>query len=60
MVLKGALFAVNSPAFGQREQPPLAVDSLDELPTIADLMAATGIVGSKSAAGGPSPKAAPT
>ena len=49
VVLQGAL-AVNSPAFGQREQPPLAVDSLDELPTVADLMAATGIVASKSAA----------
>ena len=50
VVLKGALFAVSSSAFGQREQPPLAVDSLDEIPTVADLMAATGIVDSKSAA----------
>jgi tyrosyl-tRNA synthetase len=50
VVLKGALFAVSSPALDERQEPALAVYSLAELPTVADLMAATGIVPSKSAA----------
>jgi tyrosyl-tRNA synthetase len=50
VVRKGALFAVSSAALSQRDKPPLVVDSLAELPTVADLMAAVGIVPSKSEA----------
>jgi tyrosyl-tRNA synthetase len=50
VVLEGALFAVSSAAISQREQPPLVVDSLAELPTVADLMAEASLVPSKSAA----------
>jgi tyrosyl-tRNA synthetase len=49
VVLKGALFAVSSPALGQREQLTLVVDSLAELPTVAELMAETTLVPSRSA-----------
>jgi tyrosyl-tRNA synthetase len=50
VVPKGALFAVSSPALGEREQPTLAVDSLAELPTVAELMAETTLVQSRSEA----------
>jgi tyrosyl-tRNA synthetase len=48
--LKGALLPGRSPAVSQREESLLAVDSLDELPTVADLMAAIDLAPSKSAA----------
>jgi tyrosyl-tRNA synthetase len=50
VVPKGALFAVSSLTLTQREKPPLVVDSLAELPTVAELMAETAIVPSRSAA----------
>ncbi len=48
--LKGALTPVRSPAASQREESLLVVDSLAQLPAVADLMATVGLVPSKSAA----------
>ncbi|HEY6501080.1 MAG TPA: tyrosine--tRNA ligase [Streptosporangiaceae bacterium] len=50
VVLEGAPFTVSPAARSQREQPPLVVNSLAGLPTVAELMAEASLVHSKSAA----------